>query len=198
MSQTRHRVGAETRLMKALSHPLRYRILLKLNERAASPSSLADELGEPLGNVSYHVKILVEHEAIELVDTRPVRGALEHIYRATARPHLDDEHWSKLPVSVREQFHDANLEQIWQHTVEAADGGGFQAPETHVSWTELELDRQGYSEVVDLLAKTLERALEIQAESAERAAAPDAVQTELAILHYHRPREEEDRAESGP
>ena len=49
----------------------------------ASPSELAKELGEPLGNVAYHVKILEETGAIELVRTAPVRGALEHFYRAT-------------------------------------------------------------------------------------------------------------------
>ena len=75
----------ETRIVKAFSHPLRFRILQLLNEREASPSALAQQLDGPLGNVSYHVKILREAEAIELVG-RPVRGAIEHVYRATARP----------------------------------------------------------------------------------------------------------------
>ena len=33
--------------------------------------------------MAYHVKILEETGAIELVRTAPVRGALEHFYRAT-------------------------------------------------------------------------------------------------------------------
>lgn len=76
---------ADQRLFKALGHPLRQRILAALNERDASPSQLADRLGEPLGNVSYHVKILEQNGAAELVETQAVRGAVEHFYRATAR-----------------------------------------------------------------------------------------------------------------
>jgi len=73
----------DQRLIKALGHPVRMRALQVLNTRVASPSELAKELDEPLGNVAYHVKILEENDAIELVRTAPVRGALEHFYRAT-------------------------------------------------------------------------------------------------------------------
>ena len=66
----------DQRLIKALAHPLRERILQALNENVASPAQLARALDEPLGNVSYHVKILLECEAIELVRTAPVRGAI--------------------------------------------------------------------------------------------------------------------------
>jgi DNA-binding transcriptional ArsR family regulator len=79
----------DRRLIKALGHPVRVRALEVLNVRVASPSELAKELGEPLGNVAYHVKILEENDAIELVRTAPVRGALEHFYRAKVRPWFD-------------------------------------------------------------------------------------------------------------
>lgn len=143
------RTDPQTRLVKAMGHPLRHRILVCLNERQASPSTLAKELDEPLGNVAYHVKILLENDAIELVETKPVRGAIEHIYRATAR--------------------------------------------VHMSWTPLELDREGYEEVADLLAEALDRVLAIEAESSGRLAElPEAQReserTELAVMHYHRSR----------
>ncbi|TMK71288.1 MAG: helix-turn-helix transcriptional regulator, partial [Actinobacteria bacterium] len=48
----------DRRLIKALGHPVRIRALEVLNARVASPSELAKELGEPLGNVAYHVKVL--------------------------------------------------------------------------------------------------------------------------------------------
>src|SRR4051794_15100467 len=44
----------DQRIMKALSHPLRVRMLTLLNQKVSSPSELAEELDEPLGNVSYH------------------------------------------------------------------------------------------------------------------------------------------------
>ena len=66
-----------------LTHQLRKRILMALADgQSASPSSLARTLAEPIGNISYHVKSLVKVDALSLVATRPVRGALEHVYRA--------------------------------------------------------------------------------------------------------------------
>lgn len=43
---------------KALAHPLRVRILETIERLGgvASPNQIASELGEPLGNVSYHIK----------------------------------------------------------------------------------------------------------------------------------------------
>ena len=77
----------DERLAKALSHPLRQRILQRLNEGGIrSPNELSRELGDPLGNVSYHVRILRELDCVELVRTEQRRGALEHYYRATAQP----------------------------------------------------------------------------------------------------------------
>jgi DNA-binding transcriptional ArsR family regulator len=72
----------ETRMAKALAHPLRAKVLNRLNEGVASPNEMSRELGEPLGNVSYHVKALLELGCIELVDTAQRRGAIEHYYRA--------------------------------------------------------------------------------------------------------------------
>jgi DNA-binding transcriptional ArsR family regulator len=186
------RVGVKPRLIKALGHPLRQRILIALNTRVASPSELSKELGEPLGNVSYHVKILVECEAIELVKTAPVRGAVEHFYRARVRPYFDDESWGQLPASARRDLSDDTLRGIWSHLVEAAQAGGLDDLENHISWTQLELDDEAYGEMVEQLRVTLDRALDLQAESTKRLAnlPPEerrTHRTELAIMHYHRP-----------
>jgi DNA-binding transcriptional ArsR family regulator len=185
------RVGVDPRLIKALGHPLRQRILLVLGEGVASPSELSKQLGEPLGNVSYHVKILGECEAIELVRTMPVRGAVEHFYRATVRPHFNDEHWSKLPLATRRALFDNSLQEIWSHLVAAAEVGGLDDVQNHITWTNLELDREAYEAMAELLTGTLERAMDLHAESAARLAelSPDereSHRTELAMMHFHR------------
>jgi DNA-binding transcriptional ArsR family regulator len=69
-------------VMTALSHPLRLKILTRASERV-SPKQLADELREPIGNVSYHVRTLAEAGLLELVATEPRRGAVEHFYRTS-------------------------------------------------------------------------------------------------------------------
>jgi hypothetical protein len=62
---------------KALASPVRLRILERLGDHGvASPGELADALGEPLGKVNYHVRILREHDCLDVVRTEPRRGAL--------------------------------------------------------------------------------------------------------------------------
>jgi len=46
----------------------------------ASPRALSDQLNEPLGNVSYHMRYLAELRVVNLQSTTPRRGALEHFY----------------------------------------------------------------------------------------------------------------------
>jgi len=184
-------IRLDAQLVKALGHPLRQRILQALNLRVASPSELSEELDEPLGNVAYHVKILAEHDAIELVKTAPVRGALEHFYRATMRPHIDDEHWSRLPVSMRRTIFDQDLQDIWDDVVAAAAEEGLDDPRAHVSRTWLELDDEAYQELADLLGSVLDRALVLHAEAAPRLAELPAEErdphvTALALMHFHR------------
>lgn len=185
------KVGIEPRLIKALSHPLRQQILYTLGEGIASPNELSKRLGEPLGNVSYHVKILAECDAIELVKTAPVRGAVEHFYRATARPYFEDDHWSELPLSTRRALFDATLQEIWAHLAAASQDGGLDDPRSHVSWTALELDDEAYEELVEQLTLTLDRAMQLHAESVARLTdlppeERDSHRTELAIMHFHR------------
>lgn len=71
-------------LFTALGHPLRRRILRTMiaGKGETSPRQLSAGLGEPLSALSYHVRVLAECEAIELVGTRQVRGSTQHFYRA--------------------------------------------------------------------------------------------------------------------
>ncbi len=72
---------AAAEVAKALSHPLRLAILREIRDvRKLSPSEYARDSGEPLGNVSYHVKALERAGVLEVVETAHRRGALEHYY----------------------------------------------------------------------------------------------------------------------
>jgi hypothetical protein len=157
----------------------------------ASPSELAGELGEPLGNVSYHVRTLAELKCIELVRTTPRRGAVEHHYRATVRPWFKAKDWGELPASVRRSISGETLDLIFRETTEAATSGSFDSIDSrHVSRTQLALDEQGWDELTQLLAELLERALEIESDAAERAAQDNGEQSiasRLVLMHYPAP-----------
>ena len=177
----------DERLAKALSHPLRQRILQRLNEGGVkSPNELSRDLGDPLGNVSYHVRILRELDCVELVRTEQRRGALEHYYRATAQPWLDDKQWARLPAAFRRKTLGRTLSELLQSAGDASQTGGFDHPEAVVNRIPLELDEQGWSDVVTLLNDTLEAALKIQGESQKRQGSEPGteIRTELGILHF--------------
>jgi DNA-binding transcriptional ArsR family regulator len=71
-------------LLIALRHPLRRRILREMGDgKTISPRELSDALRQPLGNVSYHVRVLSDCAAITLVKTEPARGSVRHFYRST-------------------------------------------------------------------------------------------------------------------
>jgi DNA-binding transcriptional ArsR family regulator len=72
----------DPRLAKALSNDVRARALELLAEGARSPKLIATELGLDLRSVAYHVRVLQKLDCIELIETRPRRGAVEHVYRA--------------------------------------------------------------------------------------------------------------------
>ena len=76
---------------KALTHPLRASLLKALDGKVKSPSNLADESQELLGNVSHHTRVLRDLGLIRLVRTEPRRGATEHYYTANYRIHLQVE-----------------------------------------------------------------------------------------------------------
>src|SRR5436190_22570542 len=114
---------SEARIAKALAHPLRARILQRLGERVASPGDLAVELGAPLGVVSYHVRMLRDYDCVELVRTEPRRGALQHFYRATARPQLDEDQWRTLPAGLRKELCGATIQALVDDLAAAADAG---------------------------------------------------------------------------
>jgi DNA-binding transcriptional ArsR family regulator len=185
---TSARESIDDKLVKAMSHPLRQRILEILNQRVSSPREVAEELGEKLGDVGYHFRQLREYGAIELVKTEQRRGAIKHYYRATTRAMLDNEQWKRLPASARRKIYGQTLDQIWQHVGKATKKGGFERTDAHVSWTTFDLDEKGYKEMIKLLDKTMEKALSIQAQVVERRAAGktvgEEVTTELVLLHF--------------
>src|SRR3954453_3570356 len=133
-------------LLKAISHPLRHRLLSMLDGRTASPNELARELGMPLGRGSYHIRLLADLGAIELVDTQPRRGALEHFYRAVTTAWFGEGDWAQLPRTARRGILGHNLQQIFDWVSVAAESGGFEQPGSEVLRAPLTLDAQGREE----------------------------------------------------
>src|SRR5579859_7881418 len=157
-------------LAKALAHPLRTRLLAALEGRTASPSELADELGAPLGVVSYHVRRLQALGFLKLVKRVPKRGAIEHYYTAKARPRITDAAWAKAPGVVKEATVKAALDQIGGYVTVAATTGGFDAAEAHLTRSPVTVDGQGFTALARELEAMTGRIQQIEVESRKRLA----------------------------
>ena len=165
----------DQRIVKALAHPLRIRMLSVLNQRVASPSELAGDLDEPIGNVSYHMRTLADLGMVELVRTEPRRGAVEHYYRAIERPHVPSQDWARLPASVKRSVSDSVGRQVVDDVATAAKAGGLEREGAHLSRIPLALDEKGWNELSKALGEFAEEVERIGAKTAERANADGAV-----------------------
>ena len=159
----------DPRYVKALSHPLRVRILALLQERTASPRELAEWLGATLGTVSYHVRALHDFGLIELVRTTQVRGAIAHHYRARVRPRVSDEAWAAAAPIVKQAAVGAALQTVDDYArASAAAAGGFDRGEAHLTRTNLQLDAKGWEQAARACERLLSELAEIEEKAAKR------------------------------
>ena len=174
----------DPRLVKALAHPLRVQILGVLEERVASPSDLAEELGAPLGNVSYHVRTLADLGLLKLVRRRTRRGAVEHYYQARGRATVSDEAWQQVPSVVRRSMVGVALDQAIEQAVAAAGSGGFDGDGAGVTRHSLSLDEDAIEEATQALQRLHDELAEIQERSADRADDGDRRQVGLVTMLF--------------
>ncbi len=169
-------------LAKALAHPLRTRILATLEDRIASPSELAAELDVSLGVMSYHVRRLEALGLVKLVKRTPRRGAVEHYYKATARPRITNAGWAATPGVVKEAMIGASVQQLGHYISDAVAAGGFDQPESHLTRSPVIVDAQGWRELAGELEALLERIQQIEAASKKRLTSVDHVDEQQATV----------------
>jgi DNA-binding transcriptional ArsR family regulator len=161
----------ETTLAAIVAHPTRARCFSILAERTASPVEIASEIGKDVGHVGYHVRKLQELNLIELVDERPVRGAVEHFYRAIERPVVLEEEFAEQSIDQREVFTRYILQLHIADVARAMDEHTFDArPNRAVIRTPVLVDEDGFQELAELHVEMYERTLDIQARSDGRRA----------------------------
>lgn len=161
----------DPRILKAQSHPIRAEILNILSEGPNSPSRMHRRMDiGSLQLVCHHINVLRAVGLIELVRIKEHGGRKEHIYGATRRQYFTLEEWMAVDPKFRDPVIGTILRQISDDTGRAAAEGRFsELPDSHLSRSPIELDAEGWAEVVEALEVALERILEAHARSKERA-----------------------------
>lgn len=158
-------------LAMAVSHPLRFRIVAAMNspERKASPKELAEEFDLDVKRVAYHVRELVALGYLELVDTEPRRGSIEHVYRPVLRFEAWSLEWGELLPAVKQIVAASALGIGVQAIGAAIDSGKFEAREDFVlAQDTFRTDDRGAAEALEVLVKALDELLTIEADSKAR------------------------------
>jgi DNA-binding transcriptional ArsR family regulator len=135
------------RVLRALNHPVRRRILRALVDGRGSASTLSRELRLNLGIVSYHLNQVLARECdiVELVESVPRRGAVEKFYRlkfhalSGGDPAGADGNGSPRSMSLEECFIVA---------VAAMDANALQALEGSTwNWSLNQVDGEAWGEI---------------------------------------------------
>jgi DNA-binding transcriptional ArsR family regulator len=179
----------DPRLVKALAHPIRIKILGILEHRTATPKEVADELGLPVENVSYHFRTLRDFGFIRLERKRQVRGAIEHHYRSVARPRITERAWEQLPDVVKRAMTDANLGQLNEVIERAAEQDKFTRPDSHLQRMPHTLDDEAFAEASKVMTEALERVAKLEGEAQKRIrqGKSDPLQAVAVVMLFERP-----------
>jgi hypothetical protein len=159
----------DQRLIQGLAHPVRVRILEVLQTQTLSPALMARELEVPLGDIAYHVRVLVKNDCLELVRKEPRRGATEHFYRAKPSSFIGSQDLRKVPRAVRSAISWSGLRSFFRRAVAAIHAGVIDDREDTVfTWRTITVDSQGWAEAARALSEADARLGDIHAQSCLR------------------------------
>ena len=163
-----------------------------LFERQASPKEIADELEQPVNNVTYHVDVLKKLGCIELVSTEPTRGGrvAKHFYRATRRAYFDADMWDQLNENEKLDVMSTLVSLISQDINEAMATGTFYDPDdNHISRTPIIVDLLGWKEITTILDRASKEVLDVEEAVAARAKDGDieTMHVKVEIIQFRSP-----------
>jgi DNA-binding transcriptional ArsR family regulator len=168
--------SATVDLTAVVKHPVRIKAMIVLTERTASPTEIAHQLRLDVSKVAYHVRKLEQAGLVEMIGERPVRGAVEHFYRARVIPYIGEDEWSVMSLEDRASISTFTLQLGMADAAAAIDAGTFDdRPDRYLTRVRALLDEQGWKDLGAAHGELYERTLEIKEESANRIALdPDA------------------------
>ncbi len=159
------------RLLRLASDPVRFKMLVLLNERTAGAREIADALGLSVDAVLPQLEQMREDDLIEVVGEVPLGEAVEPRHRALVRALWSDEDWIALSLEERRRLSAWIVELIHADACEALESGSSDArADSHASRSVSLVDEQGWRELTRIQEKALEASFAVQAASAERLA----------------------------
>lgn len=174
--------GQDPEKLKVLAHPIRLKILKQAQLGEVSAKEAAQDLGEPIGKVSYHVRVLADAGLLERSRQTPRRGAVETHYRAKVSMNIDEDTWSAFGEDLRRPLLAATVQEWFSDMLQAIESGGLELDEAMIANAHFTADDAGLVELRAALDAHYTRLLDIEARIRERLrAAPETSVTEVNI-----------------
>jgi hypothetical protein len=181
------------RLAKAMSSPLRSRIMMELSNGDLSPKEFCEIVGAELWAAARAFRQLADYGLVEIVDRKRGdgrRGATEKIYRRIGRAYFDTPTWEDLPPFLRDDISINILETYMDRVNEALATGTFDAEvDRHLSWDNPTLDRIAWDELGQRLDEVLNWLPILEAESSVRMASSgeEPIPTTVGLAAFRSP-----------
>jgi ribosomal protein S25 len=161
----------EPRRAGPLDEPRRIYAAALADRRAISPSELAPRLDCPVNVAAYHMKVLRDNGILELVELKPVGGAVKHMYRTTGSNWIEQVDWGRIPESLRPDIAKAVLQAFNARMVEATELDAFDFDRhARLALNRLTLDEAALPQLVEVIDWARGEARELEAEAAKRRA----------------------------
>jgi DNA-binding transcriptional ArsR family regulator len=189
---------ALTRLAKAMSSPLRIRILAELNNRAMSPTEFFNQCngeGHSVSTIAKHFRKLVGYGFLEVVETKTGdsrRGAVESFYKATRHTVFDEASWPMVPDSMKGTITFEAFRAFCERVTKALEAGTIDAREDrHFSWTGFLLDQEGWDELIQRVDTLFHEAFAIsdKADRRMKQSGEEPIHSTLGLAMFESPKE---------
>jgi len=187
-------------ICNVLKHPLRVRILEVLNEGPRSPSQFVEEgliprelfesYQQALSLASYHFRELQKDGCLEVIESIPRRGAVEHVYRGLARVYFNDSEFEGMPRSTRCRLSRISLQGMIARADRAIGEETFDArTDRHLTWMPMLLDERGWREMTAALAAAFGELTQIRHDARDRLAGSgeEVIPATVAMLGFESP-----------
>jgi hypothetical protein len=197
-------VGAEidtaalSRMAKAMSSPLRIRILAELNCRAMSPTGFFNECNveeHSVSTIAKHFRKLTEYGFLEIVEKRTGearRGGVETFHRAVQHTVFDEESWPVIPDALKGTITFEVFRALCERVTKAVEAGTIDAREDrHFTWTGFLLDEKGWEELIRLVDALFHAAFAIAdgADHRMKQSGEEPIHATLALAAFESPME---------
>lgn len=181
--------NVSSRLVQAIGHPVRVRMLERLATETASAKQLSISLEVSLGVASYHLRRVLDKECglVEVVATRQRRGAIETFYRLDVAAMRDAVTWKHLNGPVGQAVKDSVVQCCWNLVLAAQRAGllGMDPTET-LSCRPVAVDTEGWTQVNSALARAEEEISKALEKSAQRLrSGGEAMQVVVGLIAFH-------------